>query len=298
MKPILVTGAHRSGSTWVGKMLAASSQVAYFHEPLNIQHDNGFLPTQINSWFPYISQENEYQYLNDFRQMLDFRYDPWAHYRQFPSIRSFVGGYRNTILALVYRYQKRTPLIKDPLAIFSAEWLASRFDMQIVVLIRHPAAFAGSLKAKNWRHPFEHFLQQPLLMQRLASFRPEIEKFAHDEQDIIEQACLLWKIMYSVVREYKSTHPDWIFLRHEDISLSPVAEFEKLYLSLGLTFTSGVRRVIEAHSSGDEGSSSIIKRDSAANIFFWKKRLSQPELSLIKSRTGELASYYYDGSDW
>ena len=27
--PILVTGAHRTGTTWVGKMLAASPQVAF-----------------------------------------------------------------------------------------------------------------------------------------------------------------------------------------------------------------------------------------------------------------------------
>ena len=33
-KPILVTGSHRSGSTWVGKMLATSPSVNYIHEPL------------------------------------------------------------------------------------------------------------------------------------------------------------------------------------------------------------------------------------------------------------------------
>jgi len=33
--PILVTGMHRSGTTWVGRMLAASREAVYFHEPLN-----------------------------------------------------------------------------------------------------------------------------------------------------------------------------------------------------------------------------------------------------------------------
>jgi hypothetical protein len=41
--PILVTGAHRTGTTWVGKMLAASPQVAYISEPLNVWHRPGVL---------------------------------------------------------------------------------------------------------------------------------------------------------------------------------------------------------------------------------------------------------------
>jgi hypothetical protein len=34
-RPILVTGAHRSGTTWVGRMLALVPGVEYIHEPFN-----------------------------------------------------------------------------------------------------------------------------------------------------------------------------------------------------------------------------------------------------------------------
>ena len=34
-RPILVTGSHRSGSTWVGKMIASHPRVAYVEEPFN-----------------------------------------------------------------------------------------------------------------------------------------------------------------------------------------------------------------------------------------------------------------------
>ncbi len=33
LHPILVTGTHRSGTTWVGKMLAAGPSTAYISEP-------------------------------------------------------------------------------------------------------------------------------------------------------------------------------------------------------------------------------------------------------------------------
>ena len=36
--PILVTGLPRSGTSWVGKMLAASGELVYVNEPLNPQH--------------------------------------------------------------------------------------------------------------------------------------------------------------------------------------------------------------------------------------------------------------------
>jgi LPS sulfotransferase NodH len=42
-QPILVTGAHRSGTTWVGKILCASGEAAYISEPLNLWHRPGVM---------------------------------------------------------------------------------------------------------------------------------------------------------------------------------------------------------------------------------------------------------------
>ena len=46
-KPILVTGAHRSGTTWVGKMLALAPGVAYVHEPFNPRTPAGLSPARL-----------------------------------------------------------------------------------------------------------------------------------------------------------------------------------------------------------------------------------------------------------
>jgi hypothetical protein len=74
------------------------------------------------------------------------------------------------------------PLIKDPIALFAAEWLADVFGVRVVVLIRHPAAFAASLKRLNWTHPFGDFLAQPLFMRDLlAPFEEDIRRFAAAE---------------------------------------------------------------------------------------------------------------------
>ena len=48
-KPILVTGAHRSGTTWVGKMLALAPGVAYLHEPFSPTHPERTQPGRLRS---------------------------------------------------------------------------------------------------------------------------------------------------------------------------------------------------------------------------------------------------------
>ena len=42
--PILVTGAHRSGTTWVGKMLALAPGIGYVHEPFSPRTPVGMSP--------------------------------------------------------------------------------------------------------------------------------------------------------------------------------------------------------------------------------------------------------------
>ncbi len=65
--PILVTGAHRSGTTWVGKILCASGEAAYISEPLNMWHRLGVMRKPVSGWYTYITQENEAGYLSAFQ---------------------------------------------------------------------------------------------------------------------------------------------------------------------------------------------------------------------------------------
>jgi LPS sulfotransferase NodH len=50
-KPILVTGSHRSGSTWVGTMLATSPSVGYVQEPFSLNHRPGIFSAKFDYWF-------------------------------------------------------------------------------------------------------------------------------------------------------------------------------------------------------------------------------------------------------
>ena len=319
-KPILVTGSHRSGSTWAGRMLAYAPTVSYIHEPLNPEHRPGICKARFNYKFPYICRENESLYLNDLKDCLSFKYHFIEELKATKSLKEFVRSIQAFSRFTKYRILKKRPLVKDPIALFSAEWLAQSFNMDVVVLIRHPAAFAGSLKKVNWLHPFDHFLQQPLLMQHhLYEYRSEIEEFAKSDKDIIDQAILLWNLIHHMILKYQNKNPNWIFVKHEDLSRRPLAEFKNLYNRLDLPFSTEIEKKIEAFSVPyRSGKFKLIinskmrswhdrlaghysdkrRRDSKSNIFTWQKRLTVDEVKKIREKTRVISDNFYTEEDW
>lgn len=197
------------------------------------------------------------------------------------------------------------PLLKDPLALFSTPWLAARFDLRVIVMIRHPAAFASSLKRLNWEFDFRHWLDQPLLMRDyLYPFEREFRLFCAKRQDIIEQAILLWNAMHTVIRRFQLAHPSWIFLRHEDLAKDPLAGFQKLYQQLGLPWSSSVVKRMDALTNNrnvkdvapsDPGT---IKRDSRAAAQSWTWRLTEQEIERIRYGTSCVSPWFYPDSAW
>ena len=90
LNPILVTGTHRSGTTWVGKMLAADSRTAYISEPLNVLHRPGVLRAKVNKWYQYVCEDNENEYLPAFLEMLDYDYHLLDEIRSLRSWHDFL----------------------------------------------------------------------------------------------------------------------------------------------------------------------------------------------------------------
>jgi len=301
--PILVTGAHRTGTTWVGKMLAASPQVAYISEPLNVWRRPGVLRAPVSKWYTLICEENEAQYLPAFREMLGFRYGLWREIRSLRSRKDFLRMGRDFSIFLRGRFLCQRPLIKDPFAVFSAPWFAERLGCRVVITVRHPAAFASSLKRLNWPFDFRDLLEQPVLMQRwLGVDRAEMELIGTD--DVVGQAALLWRMVYRIVARTMKLYPLFIVVRHEDLSLDPVSGYRDLYAALDLDFTPKVEQTILNASSAEnpvelsKKKVHAVKLDSRANLDNWKKRLSADEIIRIRKMTGKTAKLFYSDEEW
>lgn len=308
-KPILVTGAHRSGTTWIGRMLAEAPSLLYIHEPFSVTDapSRGVCNTNFKHWFTYIDGQNERGFYRPFRNTIELRYDMLGGLRSYHSRKGLRQLRREFMTFRTHRRKGSKVLFKDPMALFSAEWLAERFDMNVVIVIRHPAAFVSSIKKLGWEHPFSHFLDQPALMRdRLYAFASELREYADRKHDLIDQAILLWKIIHKTISQYRQAHADWIFVRHEDLSRNPVEGFRELYDRLGLQYSADVQQVIEKYSNpanpvdtdAPVGSEEILLRNSSSNIWNWKKRLSPAEIQKIRGEVEYISREFYSPEDW
>jgi hypothetical protein len=286
-------------------MLAATPrpQLAYLWEPFSLRARPGICNAPFRYWFPYVCKENEGAFREPVADTLAFRYRPGAELRSLRSPKDAARFARDWWTTEEHRRRHALPLFKDPIAVFSAGWLADTFEMDVVVLVRHPAAFVRSIVRQGWDHPFDHFLRQPLMMRdQLGAYEEEVRRFADVEQPLIDQAILLWNLIHMQIRRFRDERPTWTFLRHEDLSREPVQGFRALYERFGFSWTPTVRRTIEEHSGVDNPEETTDaashRRDSARSITAWKTRLSSEEVARIRTETADVAEAFYTADDW
>lgn len=303
LTPILVTGSHRSGTTWVGKMLAADADTAYISEPLNVLHRPGIFRVPVRNWYTYITEENEAEYLPAFRELINFQYHTWLEIKSLRSFRDFLRMGRDFHIFFEGSFHGQRALIKDPFAVFSSPWFAQKLDCKVVITARHPGGFVSSLKRLGWNFDFKNFLDQPLFMRdHLEADRAAMEATAKD--DLVGQAALLWKIIYRFVHGTRSQYPQFQVVRHEDLSLDPVGGYQALYKALGMNFTERVKYIIQNSSSSEnptklaKNKTHSVKLDSRANLDNWKKILAPEEIARVRKITEGVSESFYSDDEW
>jgi hypothetical protein len=302
-RPILVTGMPRSGTTWVGRILTASREVGYINEPFNLESSPGSVRLPVEHWYTYVGSENEQRFLPPLLDLLNFRY-ALAHELRRCRTRTDVHHTVKTWLSFV-RNRHRRPLVKEPHAVFSADWFLERLGANVVVTVRHPAAVVSSWKRLEWSFDFANLLQQPMLMRDwLEPIRAEMEAALLPQSGLVDRVALLWRVIYTVVREYGRRSPSVHVIRQEDLSRDPLREYAKLYGALGLPFTADVAKAVRASSSRDNPKETSVENphetriDSRANLQNWKHRLTEDELFRIRRLTEETAGLYYSSREW
>jgi hypothetical protein len=301
--PILVTGAHRSGTTWVGRLLASAPQVSYLSEPLNVLHRPGVFSARVPSWYTYICEENGAEYLPSYQELLSYRYHLGAELASLRSFRDLVRMGRDAAIFARGRIGGRTPLLKDPFAVFSVVWFAESLHCRIVTTVRHPAAFASGLKRLGWSFDFPDLLKQPLLMRdHLEPYRASMQSAA--VADVVGQAGVLWAAIYGTLQKLQAVVPAIQIVRHEDLAADPIPGFRRLYEGLGLEYTNSAQQAIMDSSRPDNpselsrGRVHSVKMDSRASLQNWKRRLSSEEVARVRQLTDGVWQTYYPAESW
>jgi len=272
--PLLITGSRRSGSTWIGKVIEQSDDFIYLNGPTILNDIPGSIST-IKYWFQYIQNSDE-------------------------EIIKALSTLNQNALA-----QTKRALFKDPLAFFSIDTFINLLEADVLISIRHPAAFVSSLKRLGWSHDFNHFLEQKELMETyLHPFRDEIKEFATKKKDIIDQGIFLWNIINLNTLKFKQKYPQIYTVRHEDLSLDTLNEFKKIFNYFDIHFTSKANQFLVETTNQDNDSEAQnnithqLHRNSKANIYNFKNRLTKEEILRIRRGTETISHAFYDQKWW
>lgn len=277
VRPILISGTHRGGTTFVGTILAQSSDLRYVYEPLSPWFDDlsrdshcSICGLDLNTWYPYIFPGNEQPYR--------------THFKHFNNAKWLMG---------------KQPLYKDPLSPFAAEWIYKTYNARVVFIMRNPLALVASCKQLNWGVPFERLAHQnELLNSYLPRYKKQAREFAQGKHPKLEETVLLYNMVYEKAYELSQKYPDWIFVKHEDMSSNPQTEFRKLFKQLGLDYARSVEAKITELTNngnqveGDERQIHSLHRKSQDVTELWRRRLTKDEIAYVKKECRRVAGLH------
>lgn len=303
---IVLSGSHRSGSTWGGKMIALADNVFYVDEPFNVGKMHYKSP--ISEWlldpqYQSVEKQNKIKnYLSDLAESPSFLLKYNLYHLVKRNRKKFVNNPFSNIQELFSHYKKSKlpnsiPIFKDPIAVLGLEWIDKNFDAKIIVIIRHPAAFITSTVLRKWQFDACELLKQKELIENhFSSLLNEVLINCEKKGHFLDNNILAWNMIHSRIMDYKNKNKHWYFVRHEDLSLNPVREFEKIYNFLDLNFTDEIKtKIIEFTTKGGD---SYYHRNSAENVLQWKSKLSASEIEIIKRKTAPFWKEFYDEKDW
>lgn len=322
---ILVTGCRRSGTTFLGRVLTLNKEISYLNEPFN--YNFGLQKLNDINVYPYYTSENisaekekilknyfqlkkakfKFKIENENFTKKDFIKNIFVNrtnedfYKRFGRL-FFKNRAKLTFLKAKFNPFRNRILIKDPIAALSSRYLNENYDIKVVVIIRHPAAFYYSMKKQNWGYRIKNYLNQKKLINNfLLKEKNELKKSIY-ENNLQERIIWEWKIINKILFNFADKNDDFIVIRHKDICINPLNTFEKLYKKLNLNFDYSTRTKIKDMTSttNQKDTNKVVKlnRDSSKLPFLWKENLTCSEIDYIKSKTFNISSKVFSEDSW
>lgn len=250
---IIVAGSGRSGTTWLGNIIAGDEYRILF-EPFDFRHvpeATGlglrpyFRPNQdYPQWRPFIEKVLSGRIGNEWVDQDRKRLDP--------------SKYSDKIL------------VKEIRANGMLAWMDKNFHCKIVYIIRHPCAVIASRMKLKWDTHFDAFLSQSeLLSDYLAPYEGLMRSVTTDAQ----KHALMWCAENIIPLDQMASH-DWIRCTYEDLFTNTEREVARILDSLGLELTQSRKKAIaeEVKPAWD-----LHEKDSRSPLSGWQSFLSDDQ---------------------
>jgi len=286
--PILVTGMYRTGTTWVGAMLAAAG-LWPLHEPFN--PNRGLWPDEL-----------AYATGKDPRPEID------------RLVAALVRGGHPEVVRLPHadrwfsplRLLPRTPrrvLLKDPSAALLSEYLVRQHGMRALVIHRHPAAVVASFVRLGW--PTGKLVTRLLSAERLMDdwlgpFAAPMEAAA-GRRDWVSGAVLYASVATVLLGLERRNVEAMTRLSFEALCADPIGRFRELHARLDLPYHGGVARAHErlTEAEGSRAGPHGVRRRSAAMADRWRSEVRESDVTAVREVWERFdLPLYRDAEDW
>ena len=298
--PVLITGCPRSGTTFVGSIFEASRDIFEVYEPFNHAFTYNL---QLPGRFFRITDENAKAYRPRFDRLLQLS----SLHSRLAMLPKGVTERRKpksnqelaSTLALKKLYNKpgcfltgKRLSLKDPLAFFSAEWLAKTYDMPVIVMARHPGGVVSSFLKLGWPPETPDIVDYPLPVSK-GSLDREIAAWRANPNDTVGALILQRKIFTQHTLDLKKRHPDWKFALHRDVCTYPEEVMRDMFDYAGVEFTPQVAEGLRQNTQADvvdtkEAIQHALTRNSSELPSAWVRRVDPDIARRITTETEEL----------
>jgi hypothetical protein len=255
---ILVAGTARSGTTWLGDLIASQIPSRILFEPFN--------PGLVSDY----SRFHYFQYMRPATENSEF----YAFAQ-----KVFTGEIRHRwIDRQNERIFSQVRLVKEIRANLALKWLHDHFpQVPIVLLIRHPCAVVSSRMELGWATDLdiEPLLSQPELIED--HLLPYLDLIMN-AKTIEEKHAFIWCVSYLVpLKQFNAGEVKIVY--YENLCTQPENEFPSLFEFIGQAYTRSVSDIINRPSQTTKATSAVVRGKD--KIESWKKKLDPTQIDNV-----------------
>jgi hypothetical protein len=296
-KPLLISGAYRSGTSWLGNLLTTPS-TWHLHEPFNPRA--GFL----NDNFVYRRWSERDLELDVFVLRLLSGcsiFEKNVGLLQGIPVNRFLMPAR---LGL-FRGAPRRILVKDPIACLLTEYLVRNHAFRALLIIRHPAGFVSSLHKLGWDSAEEvrRMLGDEKLMADWLGPFEQLMNHATRSPGVLAHATLyaaIWRVLHGFTLQ----NSEISVILYERLCADMLGETKALFRQYALGEVNGAQ--LKLYSRARAGNSKFtgdspysLNRDTAKMAKVWRDRMDQRSIATTREVWTKFeVPYYQCNADW
>ena len=295
-RPLVIAGTPRSGTTWTMRALEADASLVPVMEPDNESRSAPAVWAKRGTGrFPVLAPGER---ADDYRRLWAWILDGAVEGPRLQAAAALLRAVRPRGRRRYYQGRSSSPmrlagavgahpavrpgptpaggrlLVKTVHAPLAVDWLAGEFDIDVLVVLRHPGNVLASWLSLDLNDQFARLDERPAIRRRV-----EDRTIPPAGTEPLER--LVWQlgVLSLALEEAAARHRDWVVRTHDDLCIDPIAKFRHLYADLGLDWSDRASGYLTANDRPGQGFPT--QRVASDQPDAWKTRLTPAQIEVM-----------------